>query len=372
MKIDWRSILKRLGRVGECGEAALAGRPGLRTLEPPSGSLVETRQIVFRLHILVNNLSSMSSKHKKRDNTQLVYDPSNPAATPVRVKKRRGPYKKRTAESSAADDPSQESSRRQEASSNTGQSSKRRKRAVSPEWQPGLVFRAAAGARLIPGASGINEQSQEDNESDQAAVDGVDELEPALPDPLLAGALGAEVGATAQPASRKRKSNAKREAKKEAYPRWKDVVLPSVTIPFLQAEALRAEGKPLRPLPSENSPLAQGFQSIVGEKCPNPLQCGKTLRQSVVQSAFVIEERWFAETVAQCPEPFSAQLPEAMDWYNVLKRRVETMMYNVLSQAETEAAEADESRAGSPEPQIVSAARSNRLDSRALIDSMHL
>lgn len=157
---------------------------------------------------------------------------------------------------------------------------------MSPEWQPGLAFRAAAGARLIPGASGIspaNEQFQEDDESDQFAIDGMDELAPALPDPPSAGTLGAEVGAAPQPASRKRKSNAKREAKKEAYPRWKDVVLPSVTIPFLEAEALRAEGKPLRPLPSESSPLTQGLQSTVGDMCPNALKCGKILRQSVVQ-----------------------------------------------------------------------------------------
>lgn len=47
------------------------------------------------------------------------------------------------------------------------------------------------------------------------------------------------------------------------------------------------------------------------------------------------------------------------------------MMYSVLSEAETAAAETDESRAGGPELQMVSAARSDRPDSRALIDDIH-
>jgi hypothetical protein len=55
------------------------------------------------------------------------------------------------------------------------------------------------------------------------------------------------------PRKRKRTSNNRREAKKKAWGKWNEHVIPLISQPFLRAEAARARREPLPPLPGSTA-----------------------------------------------------------------------------------------------------------------------
>lgn len=246
----------------------------------------------------------MADEYKRRRTTaKLEYDPKDASATPIKLPNRRGPYKRKDAAPTTGSAPPAASlggpsSRPPPVASSSGSSvqgnlpgSKKRKKEDPDTWDPRMTFKAASGGGLIPYPlpSRTPEPALHDEQgvgnmralsSELASLDNisnnniVDESDPPMDyDPPRSPTPPPTI------TIKKRRSNAKREAKKAAWPRWREDILPSITVPFLLAEAARARKEKLPPLPTQES-LMQGSEI---RRCRNFLSCGKNLRSQRVQ-----------------------------------------------------------------------------------------
>lgn len=247
----------------------------------------------------------MADKPKKRrTNTQTQFNPVNPMATPVTIRTRRVMKNQSSGSGATSSNPATAPSSRSatpnegastaaaETIDNAAPATKRRKMKASSAWDPRVVLTGTAGGGLVeyriptqPTRPQTEQTPSESGPVDDLSGPGPEIFagnEGDLAEPMTSPINTTAAPPPAPPSRRKRRKHAKREAKKAAWPRWKNDVIPSVVDAFLRAEAKRASRTPLPQLPTPETPPNGALKNINGEfQCPNFAECGQTLKTSV-------------------------------------------------------------------------------------------
>lgn len=219
------------------------------------------------------------------------------AVSPVKLVKRRGPYRKRTDGSaetsvtlassaiatSAEPPPSSVSSSPGLPDGTEPRAPKKRKTKgkSSSAWNPNVLHVGVGGGGSVQ--MEIRSRQPANTPNLPTSADAAMASEPEYSE----GGFGLEpLGSPSPPpqpsppppTTRKRKTNRKREARKTGWARWADVVIPVVLDAFLGAERDRFEGNPLPPLPRTHTHSSSRENREINEV--SLCQCGQTLMKS--------------------------------------------------------------------------------------------